>query len=103
MGCVLSVSLCRRSLKPTKSLFSQVDPGYCASAGDENEVFVEVVRGLGETLVGNHPGAALAAVALKPALAVAAAGTGDAAPHASSFANGALRCALAPKHAAVKM
>lgn len=47
--------------------------------GDTSEVFVEVVRGLGETLVGNYPGAALAAVVDKKALSEKTT-TGDSAP-----------------------
>lgn len=70
------------------------------SAGNEEEVFVEVVKGLGETLVGNYPGAALAAVAAKPALAAAATASSDTPPDASSFNDNAVRCRLQP-HASV--
>ena len=39
-----------------------------AHAGDPNEIYVEVVQGLGETLVGNFPGAAFSFVAQKDQL-----------------------------------
>ncbi|KAK9854757.1 hypothetical protein WJX84_004423 [Apatococcus fuscideae] len=37
-------------------------------SGDANEIYVEVVQGLGETLVGNHPGSAFSFVARKDCL-----------------------------------
>ena len=39
-------------------------------------MYVEVVKGLGEALVGNWPGAALSFTAAKPPLAAAMAGAG---------------------------
>lgn len=62
-------------------------------AGNEAEVFVEVVRGLGETLVGNYPGAALAAVIDKKALKAAAAKDGDTLTEPATSAE-AVRCVL---------
>lgn len=56
-------------------------------AGDTGEIFVEVVRGLGETLVGNYPGAALAAVASKAALPAAS----EAPPAGSDLPAGCIR------------
>ena len=38
-------------------------------AGDAEEIYVEVVQGLGETLVGNYPGSAFSFVARKQHLA----------------------------------
>eukprot|EP00899_Mesostigma_viride_P027488 jgi/Mesvir1/7924/Mv11848-RA.3 len=38
------------------------------ATGDKNEIYAEVVKGLGETLVGNYPGRALSFVARKDAL-----------------------------------
>ena len=38
------------------------------SAGDANEIYVEAVQGLGETLVGNFPGSAFSFVARKDRL-----------------------------------
>lgn len=40
-------------------------------AGDDDVILLEVVRGMGEALVGNHPGAALAATARKSLLPAA--------------------------------
>ncbi len=56
-------------------------------AGDAGEIFVEVVRGLGETLAGNYPGAALAATATKAALPAVA----EAPPAAGDIPDGCIR------------
>ena len=46
------------------------DQDHCCMlfAGDANEIYVEVVQGLGETLVGNLPGSAFSFVAQKDRL-----------------------------------
>ena len=40
----------------------------CLPTGNKDEVYIELVVGLGEALVGNFPGSALRAVVSKPAL-----------------------------------
>lgn len=64
----------------------------CHGAGNADEMYVEVVSGLGEALVGNWPGAALSFVAAKSSLLAAAAaaaaaaegsGSGEGEDHAS--------------------
>jgi len=64
-------------------------------AGNPDEVYFEVVRGFGETLVGNHPGSALNCVAAKANLR----SSGDnKAPSADSVADDAVRCVIGTNH-----
>lgn len=56
-------------------------------AGDDDIILLEVVRGMGEALVGNHPGAALAATARKSLLPAAA----ESPPAAAQLPTGCVR------------
>jgi len=56
--------------------------------GSDAEVYIELVQGLGETLVGNYPGTALRCVAAKTALPEA---SGAEAPRADAFPDEALK------------
>ena len=62
-------------------------------AGSDAEIYIELVQGLGETLVGNYPGTALRCVAGKAALPDA---KGDKAPRADDFPDDAVRCLELP-------
>ena len=69
---------------------------FCGNlcAGSDAEIYIELVQGLGETLVGNYPGTALRCVAAKAALPEA---SGPDAPRADAFSDEAVRCgALKP-------
>ncbi len=57
----------------------------------DTEIYIELVQGLGETLVGNYPGTALRCVATKAVLPEA---SGNDGPRADAFADDAVRCAL---------
>ena len=58
------------------------------TAGDADEIYLEVVRGFGETLVGNQPGSPLIAVATKHQLEAA----GSAVDEALRETHKAARC-----------
>ena len=64
-----------------------VNPGG-TRAGSEVEIYIELVQGLGETLVGNYPGTALRCVAAKSTLPEA---PGNDAPRAGAFSDDAVR------------
>jgi alpha-glucan,water dikinase len=67
--------------------------------GDDDTTLLEVVRGMGEALVGNHPGAALAATARKSLLPA----TAEAPPAAAQLPAGCIRVVRYPSKSAALM
>jgi hypothetical protein len=77
----------RRSSCPIYEPLHPPETQQLLRAGDDEVILLEVVRGMGEALVGNHPGAALAATARKLLLPAAA----EAPPAAAQLPAGCVR------------
>ena len=94
------IAACQRSLHGLPDAGFFVSKFACAYActkshdarpGSDAEIYIELVQGLGETLVGNYPGTALRCVAAKASLQEA---SGATAPRADAFPDDAVRCAV---------